>query len=82
MVRNDPTTLYIYPDAADVNAVARVVAAGQSLLRAGLYWNASCLKEIRSPKFWPKESLDPIIAQYNRDHPAPPPRPTPICTGQ
>jgi hypothetical protein len=82
MVRNEPTTLYIYPDAADVNAVARVVAAGQSLLRAGLYWNASCLKEIRSPKFWPKESLEPIIAQYNRDHPAPPPRPTPICTGQ
>jgi hypothetical protein len=82
MVRNDPTTLYIYPDAADVNAVARVMAAGQSLLRAGLYWNAFCLKEIRSPKFWPKESLEPIIAQYNRDHPAPPPRPTPICTGQ
>ena len=82
MVTNDPTTLYIYPDAADVNAVARAVAAGQSLPRAGLYWNASCLKEIRSPKFWPKESLEPIIAQYNRDHPAPPPRPTPICTGQ
>jgi hypothetical protein len=82
MVTNDPTTLYIYPDAADVNAVARVVAAGQSLPRAGLYWNASCLKEIRSPKFWPKESLEPIIAQYNRDHPAPSPRPTPICAGQ
>jgi hypothetical protein len=62
--------------------VARLLAAGQSPLRAGLYWNASCLKEIRSPKFWPKESLEPIIAQYNRDHPAPPPRPTPICTGQ
>ena len=82
MVTNDPTTLYIYPDAADVNAVAGLVAAGQSLPRAGLYWNASCLKEIRSPKFWPKESLEPIIAQYNRDHPAPPPRPTPICAGQ
>ena len=82
MVTNDPTTLYIYPDAADVNAVARVVAAGQSLLRAGLYWNASCLKEIRFPRFWPKEGLEPIIAQYNRNHPAPPPRPTPICAGQ
>jgi hypothetical protein len=81
-VKNDPTTLYIYPDAADVNTVARAVAAGQSLLREGLYWNASCLKEIRSPKFWPKESLEPIIAQYNRDHPAPPLRPMPICTGQ
>jgi hypothetical protein len=82
MVKDDPTTLSIYPDAADVNAVARAVAVGQSLPRAGLYWNASCLKEIRSPKFWPKQTLEPIIAQYKRDHPASPPRPTPICTGQ
>ena len=51
-------------------------------LRAGLYWNASCLKEIGSPKFWPKETLEPILAQYKKDHPAPPPRPTPICKGQ
>ncbi len=43
------------------------------------YWNASCLKEISSPKFWPKETLEPILAQYKKDHPAPPPRPTPIC---
>ena len=54
MVKNNPTTLYIYPDAADINAVARAVAAGQSPSRAGLYWNASCLSEIRSPKFWPE----------------------------
>jgi hypothetical protein len=80
MVKNDPTTVYIYPDAADVNAVARAVAAGQSLPRAGLYWNASCLKEIRSPKFWAKETLEPILARYKRDHPAPPSRPTPICS--
>jgi len=45
----------------------------------GLYWNASCLKEIRSPKFWPKETLEPILAEYKKDHPAPPPRPVPIC---
>ena len=82
MVKNNPTTLYIYPDAADVNAVARAVAAGQSPSRAGFYWNASCLRAIGSPKFWPKGSLEPIIVQYARDHPAPPPRPTPICTGQ
>ena len=79
MVKNDPTTLYIYPDAADVDAVARAVVAGRSLSRVGLYWNASCLKEIRSPKFWPKETLEPILAEYKKDHPAPPPRPVPIC---
>jgi hypothetical protein len=79
MVKDNPTTLYIYPDAADIDAVVRAVAAGQSLSRAGLYWNASCLKEIRSPKFWPKETLEPILAQYRKDHPAPPPRPAPIC---
>ena len=72
MVKNNPTTLYIYPDAADVNAVARAVAAGQSPSRAELYWNASCLRAIGSPKFWPKETLEPIIVQYTRNHPAPP----------
>jgi hypothetical protein len=81
MVQNNPTTLYIYPAAADINAVARAVASGQSPARAGLYWNASCLSEIRSPRFWPRQTLEPIIAQYKRAHPAPPPRPTPICAG-
>ena len=79
MVKDDPTTLYIYPDAADVEAVSQAVAAGRSLSRAGLYWSASCLKEIRSPIFWPKETLEPILAQYRKDHPVPPPRPAPIC---
>jgi hypothetical protein len=37
------------------------------------------LKEIRSPKFWSKETLEPILTQYKKDHPAPPPRPAPIC---
>jgi hypothetical protein len=81
MLRDDPTTLYIYPDAADVRAIARAAAAGRSLSGAGLYWNASCLKEIGSPKFWPRETLGPLLAQYKRDHPAPPPRPIPICKG-
>jgi hypothetical protein len=82
MVKDDPTTLYIYPDAADVEAVARAVAAGQPLARAGLYWNASCLQEIRAPKFWPKETLGPVIARYKENHPAPPDRPPPICKGR
>jgi hypothetical protein len=75
-----PTTLYIYPESRDIGAVAQAVKAGRS--RAGLYWNASCLTEIGSPKFWPKETLEPILAQYKKDHPAPPPQPTPICKGQ
>ncbi|MCC8937538.1 hypothetical protein H8A99_13920 [Bradyrhizobium sp. Arg68] len=79
MVKDNPTTLYIYPEAADVDAVARVVAAGRPPSVTGLYWNVSCLKEIRAPKFWPKETLEPVIAQYEKDHPAPPQRPTPIC---
>ncbi len=79
MLKDNPTTLYIYPESGDIDAVARAVAAGRSPSRAGLYWDASCLKEIGSPKFWPKETLEPILAQYKKDHPAPPPRPVPIC---
>jgi hypothetical protein len=77
-----PTTLYIYPESADIDAVAQAVKAGRSPSRAGLYWNASCLREIRIPKFWPKETLEPILIQYRKDHPAPPPQPLPICKGQ
>jgi hypothetical protein len=79
MLKDDPTTLYIYPEASDISTITRTVAAGRSLARAGLYWNASCLKEIRSPKFWPKETLEPILAQYQKDHPALPQKPMPIC---
>ncbi len=82
MVKHEPTTLYIYPDAADIGAVARAVAAGRAPSRAGLYWDAFCLKEIGSPRFWPKENLEPIIAEYKKEHPAPPPQPTPLCKGQ
>lgn len=81
MVKDNPTTLYIYPESRDIAAVARAKAAGQSLSGAGLYWNASCLREIGSPKFWPKKTLEPLIAQYKQDHPAPPPQPVPICKG-
>ena len=81
MVKDDPTTLYIYPEAADIEAVAREVEAGRSPSRAGLYWNGSCLKEIGSPKFWRKETFEPILAQYKKDHPVSP-SPTPICKAQ
>jgi hypothetical protein len=79
MLKDKPTTLYIYPESADIHAIAQAVKAGRSPSRAGLYWNASCLREIRSPKFWPKETLEPVLVQYAKDHPTPPPRPTPIC---
>jgi hypothetical protein len=82
IVKEDPTTLYIYPDSTDIAAVARAVAAGQSPSQAGSYWNASCLQEIQAPKFWPRDMLEPVIDQYSRDHPPPPPTPTPICVGR
>ncbi|NDK54018.1 hypothetical protein [Rhizobium laguerreae] len=81
VVKDNPTTLYIYPESKDIAAVAQAVAAGQSPSRLGLYWNPSCLQEIGAPKFWAKETLEPIIAKYGQDHPAPPPRPVPICKG-
>ena len=78
----EPSTLYIYPESGDIAAVAQAVKAGKSPSRAGSYWNASCLREIRSPKFWPKETLEPVLIQYKKNHPAPPPQPLPICKGQ
>ena len=79
LVGGQPTTLYIYPEAADIVAVARAVKAGQSPSRAGLYWNVSCLKEIRVPNFWPRETLEPVLMKYREDHPPPPPQKLPIC---
>lgn len=80
MAQDRPTTLYIYPESSDIDAVAQAVKAGKSPARAGLYWNAFCLKEIRLPKFWPKETLEPILVEYfKKDRPSPPPRPIPIC---
>ncbi len=72
LVENRPTTLYIYPEAADVRAAAH----------GGGYWDASCRAEIDAPKFWSRGVLEPIIARYKAAHPAPPPRPTPLCAGE
>jgi hypothetical protein len=80
-LKDDPTTLYIYPESHDIEAVAQAVSTRQSLSRSGLYWSAFCLKRIGSPKFWPKEVLEPLIAQYRKGHPEPPPQPPPVCKG-
>lgn len=82
ITERDPTTLYIYPARADVDAVARAVSLGRLPSRSGLYWNASCLKEIGAPKYWPKEHLGPRIAKYEQRQPAPRRTSMPLCKGQ
>jgi hypothetical protein len=83
-MKDDPTTLYIYPEAADIDAVAKAVAGGHAPASTGLYWNASCLKDIRSPKFWHKEAIEPLLPHDIKDKDAPPPpeHPMPICKAQ
>lgn len=76
-----PTTLYIYPESRDISAIAHALRAGLSPSRSGLYWNTDCLKRIGTPEFWPAARLEPMIARYERTHPAPAPRPLPICQG-
>ena len=66
LVKDNPTTVYVYPESTDIVAVGRAVKAGQSLSRAGQYWNASCLKEIGSPNFWPRETLEPALAVLHK----------------
>jgi hypothetical protein len=82
MTKDRPTTLYIYPESADIDAIAQALKAGRPLAPAGLYWNASCLREIRFPKYWRREVLEPLIVRYEKAHPKPPPRPTPICVAR
>jgi hypothetical protein len=78
-VEENPTTLYIYPEAGDIKAVANAVKNRSSLPRDGLYWNTECLKAIGSPKFWHKRSLQPIINAWRQSLPKRPPRELPIC---
>ena len=62
-----------------IDAVAKAVKNREALSRAGLYWNARCLKAIGAPKFWPKETLQPIIDAWRASLPKGPPRKLPIC---
>ncbi len=79
LVEGNPTTLYIYPESRDINAVASAVTGGTSPAQAGLYWNAACLSSIGAPRFWPKKTLQPIINQWRRSLPKQPPLVLPIC---
>jgi hypothetical protein len=81
LIKDKPTTVYIYPESSDIDKVTQAVKAGKSPAREGLYWNASCLREIRAPKFWSKEKLEPIIAKYRKARPPAPSRPLPLCKG-
>lgn len=74
-----PTTLYVYPESRDIDAVANAVTAGTSLSKAGVYWNAECLKAIGKPKFWPKSQLQPIIDAWRESLPEMAPYVLPIC---
>lgn len=77
-VKDNPTTVYIYPESHDIAAISEAKGTSQ----AGLYWNSFCLKQIGTPRFWSKDKLEPLIAQYKKDHPAPPPKPIPTCDAQ
>ncbi|GAA5082200.1 murein L,D-transpeptidase catalytic domain family protein [Roseibacterium beibuensis] len=78
-VEGDPTTLYIYPESGDITAVADAVAGQRPLSEEGLYWNATCLGAIGSPRFWTRETLRPIIDQWRASLPEPAPLELPIC---
>ncbi len=75
----NPTTLYIYPESKDINAVAKAVKAGRSPAAAGHYWNAACLSAIGAPRFWPKRTLQPIINDWRASLPKSEPWELPIC---
>lgn len=79
LVEGNPTTLYIYPESSDIEAVANSVKRGTPPAQTGLYWNATCLKSIGTPKFWPKQSLQPIINEWRKSLPKQPPLVLPIC---
>lgn len=79
LVEDDPTTLYIYPDAGDIAAVAAAVGEDGGLSDGAPYWNATCLSAIGAPSFWPRETLQPIIDQWRESLPEQPPLDLPIC---
>lgn len=78
-VKNNPTTVYIYPEARDIEAVSQAVASGRPLSEAGTYWNAACLRDIGKPRYWRASTLEPLIARFKASQPERPAQPLPIC---
>ena len=79
MIEKNPTSIYIYPESKDIEAVAKAVRKGQSPAAQGHYWNASCLAAIGQPKFWSKRNLQPVINRWRASLPKAAPRELPIC---
>ncbi|MBT0958457.1 murein L,D-transpeptidase catalytic domain family protein [Alphaproteobacteria bacterium KMM 3653] len=79
LVERQRTTLYIYPESRDINAVAKAAGNPASLAQKGLYWNAACLSQIGAPKFWRKQSLEPVIRRWRRSLPQQAAGELPIC---
>ncbi|MEO0773490.1 MAG: hypothetical protein AAFZ04_09950 [Pseudomonadota bacterium] len=79
LTEGNPTSLYIYPESKDIEAVNAALSKGQTPTQAGTYWNARCLKEIGKPKFWPKSQLQPVINKWRDSLPTPAPYVLPIC---
>lgn len=79
LVDRHRTTLYIYPESRDIEAVADAANRGLPLAQAGLYWDATCLDQIGTPRFWPRETLEPIIARWRSTRPPTPSGELPIC---
>ncbi|MCF2904968.1 murein L,D-transpeptidase catalytic domain family protein [Octadecabacter sp. CECT 8868] len=79
LVDGNRTSLYIYPESRDIDAVGTAVSNGRSLSEQGLYWNSSCLNQIGAPRFWPRRQLEPIIREWRASLPTPSYSPLPIC---
>ncbi|MFC3228125.1 hypothetical protein ACFOGJ_12840 [Marinibaculum pumilum] len=89
LVEGNPTSLYIYPESRDIDAVAGAVRSGippsgaelsgAELSEAGRYWNSACLAAIGAPKFWPKRILQPVIDRWRQSLPERRPLALPIC---
>lgn len=79
LVEDNPTTLYIYPESRDIEQVAQAVARRVPLSQAGVYWDATCLKTIGTPQFWPKRQLQPVINRWRQSLPKQAPLVLPIC---
>lgn len=51
MVQNEPTSLYMYPQRADIEKLQKALLEKKSPAQDGVHWNGECLKEIGYPVF-------------------------------